>query len=147
MIRLGNDRNNQIYDAQMRLVLMRTTTTAEGEKIYRSVDLPLVRDRATALARSWNIHHRIDDSSPLKGETPESLKAAEAEITVTVSGVDDTSMQSVHARFIYEHFSIEWGARLADVLADLPDGNLLLDLRRFHELVATQPTPSFPYPR
>lgn len=145
MIRLGNDRSNQIYDAQMRLALSMTTKTKEGTTMYRSFDLPLVRDRAAALARSWNILHRIDASSPLAAHTPASLLAADAELNLSVSGVDDTSMQTVHARHVYEATSIVWGARLADLLSETPEGNLILDLRRFHELVPTEPTESFPY--
>jgi inward rectifier potassium channel len=145
-MRIGNDRSNQIYDAHMRLTLSRTSRTKEGQTYFRSVDLPLVRDRASALARSWNLLHRIDASSPLYGETPESLKASEAEISVSVSGIDDTSMQSVHARRVYEDSSIVWGVRLADVLSTTEDGDLRLDLRRFHEVVPTEPIEGFPYP-
>ncbi len=147
MIRLGNDRSNQIYDAQMRLMLTTTTRTPEGVPFYRTADLKLVRDRAPALARSWTVLHRIDEKSPLHGQTPESLASLEAELLVTVSGVDDTSLQAVHARWTYEHPLIVWGSRLADVLSETPDGNILLDLRRFHELTPTAPTESFPWPK
>ncbi len=37
------------------------------------------------------------------------------------------------------------GARLADVLSETPDGNMLLDLRRFHDLSPTGATSEFPY--
>ena len=40
--------------------------------------------------------------------------------------------------------SIVFGARLADVVSETPDG-LTLDLRQFHELVPTPPAPGFPY--
>ena len=40
-----------------------------------------------------------------------------------------------------------WGARPADVLSELPDGSLQLDVRKFDEVVATQPTETFPYPK
>ena len=145
MIRIGNDRSNSIYDAQMRATLMISSPTKEGVAWYRSADLALVRDRASALARSFTILHKIDDTSPLKGMTPEKLKAMEAELTISVAGVDDTSMQAVHARHVYEAGAFVFGARLADVLSDLPDGNMLLDLTRFHDLVATEPTSDFPH--
>jgi inward rectifier potassium channel len=147
MVRIGNDRSNQIYDAQMRAVLMTSSRTKEGVRFYRSADLPLQRDRATALARSWNILHAIDQKSPLHGHTPETLTEAEAEVTVTVSGTDDTSLQFVHGRHIYEARDVVWGARLADVISETESGDMILDLRRFHDLVATEPTAAFPYPR
>jgi inward rectifier potassium channel len=147
MIRLGNDRNNQIYDALTRLMLTTTSRTAEGVAFYRSADLKLVRERAPALARSWTILHPIDEQSPLHGQTPESLARVDAELLLTVSGVDDTSLQAVHARWTYEHPSIVWGSRLADVLSETPEGDVLLDLKRFHELTPTAPTESFPWPK
>jgi inward rectifier potassium channel len=147
MIRLGNDRNNQIYDAQMRVMLTITTRTAEGVPFYRNADLKLVRDRAPALARSWTILHQVDEQSPLHGQTPESLARVDAELLVSVSGVDDTSLQAVHARWTYEHPSIVWGSRLADILSETPEGDVLLDLRCFHDLTPTEPTESFPWPK
>ncbi len=147
MIRLGNDRSNQIYDAQMRLILTTTTRTAEGVPFYRTADLRLVRDRAPALARSWTLLHRVDEQSPLHRQTPESLASTDAELLLSVSGVDDTSLQSVHARWTYEHTSIVWGSRLADILSETPEGDVLLDLRRFHELTPTEPTETFPWPK
>jgi len=145
MMRVGNQRRrNNIVDARFHLTLMRTTRTAEGVTIYRTVDLALVRERAPALARSWMVLHRIEPGSPLAGETPESLAAAEAELTLAVSGIDDTSLQPVHARHTWTAPSLVFGARLADVISE--SGNaMVLDLRRFHELEPTRPTPSFPY--
>jgi inward rectifier potassium channel len=147
MLRLGNDRSNQIYDARMRLMLTIKTYTAEGVMFYRTRDLPLVRDRASALARSWTVLHQIDHRSPLHGQTPETLAAVEAELLLTVSGVDDTSLQAVHARWTYEHLFIVWGARLADILSETPEGDVLLDLRHFHELTPTAPSEQFPWPK
>jgi inward rectifier potassium channel len=147
MVRLGNDRSNQIHDARLRLMMTVSSRTAEGVSWYRTTDLALVRDHAPALARSWTLLHRIDETSPLHGQTPESLAKFEAEFLVTVSGTDDTSLQSVHARWTYEHFSVVWGARLADVLSESPDGNVVLDLRHFHEITPTTPSENFPWPR
>lgn len=140
MMRVGNERRNVIVDASFRVMLMRTTRTAEGVTVYRTVDLQLVRDRAPGLARAWLILHRIEPGSPLHGETPESLAASDAELTLAVSGVDDTSLQLVHARHTWLAPSITWGARLADIVSEMPDGGIQVDLRRFHEIVpATTP--------
>jgi inward rectifier potassium channel len=147
MIRLGNARRNRIYDAEFRMVLSRTVRSTEGVVLYRSHDLKLVRDRAHTLAQSWMILHVIDASSPLYGETPESLARVDAELAVAVSGIDDTSLQPVHGRKTWEHFQIEWGSRLVDVLSEDARGNVELDLRRFHLLEPTLATPDFPYPR
>ena len=111
------------------------------------LDLRLQRDRSPAMARSWTLQHPIDEQSPLFGATPESLAKAEAEILVSLVGTDDTSLQAVHARGRYLHDEVVWGARHADVLSEDRDGNLLLDVRRFHELLPTVEIEGFPYPR
>ncbi len=146
MIRVGNERRDRIVDATFRLTLMRTTRTQEGVVIYRAADVPLVRARAFALSRTWMVLHRIAEGSPLLPDTPESLAACDAELTLAVTGTDETSLQAVHAQHTWLHRSIVWGARLADVVSETPDGNMLVDLRRFHDVVSTEPTADFPYP-
>ena len=146
-VRLGNERRNRIIDITFRLLFMRMTRTREGVVIYRYEDLALVRHRAPGLARSFSVMHQIVPGSPLFGHSPESLATCEAEITLTAGGIDDVSLQPVHAHKVWMSDSIVFGARLADVLSETPDGNMILDLGRFHELVDTEPTSDFPYPR
>ncbi len=147
MIRVGNERGNQIVEATVRITMIRTIKTKEGVIFYRQTDLPLMRERSAAMSRSWTIMHEITESSPLHGYDPERMAREELELMVSLIGVDDTSSQAVHARHQYEWTSIVWGARHADVLTEAPTGDLILDVRRFHELLPTEPTPTFPYPR
>lgn len=144
MMRVGNERRGVIIDASFRATIMRTTRTAEGTTIYRTEDLRLVRDRAPGLQRAWLIMHRIEPGSPLHGDGPASLAASEAELTLAVTGVDETTLQLVHARRTWTAASILWGARLADIITDTPD-TFTLDLTKFHDVVATPPTEAFPY--
>jgi inward rectifier potassium channel len=146
MFRVSNERGNQIVEAQIRVVLTKTERTREGMTFYRLIDLPLVRDRSPAFTRSWSVMHTIGPSSILHGHTPESLKQIEAELLVSVVGVDDTSLQPVHARCTYADHEILWGARPVDVLIEREDGRLVLDMTRFHEVMETEPTEHFPYP-
>jgi inward rectifier potassium channel len=53
----------------------------------------------------------------------------------------------VHARRRYLASEIVWGARHADVLSEDEHGNVILDIRRFHDIVPTEPIDGFPYPR
>jgi inward rectifier potassium channel len=147
MIRVGNERGNSIVEATLHMTLSRTVRTAEGVTFYKLLDLKLVRERSPAVSRSWTVLHRIEEGSPLYGATPESLAKDEAELMATLSGTDDTSYQPVHARREYEHFEVLWGARHADILSERPDGDLVLDISRFHEVVPTERTGTFPYPR
>lgn len=147
MLRVGNQRRNQIVEATVHVTLIRTERTREGMTFYRMHDLPLVRDRSPAMSRSWNILHEIRPQTPLDGYDPERMAREEVELLVSLVGVDDTSYQPVHARHQYEHSAIVWGARHADILSETPEGDLLLDSRKFHDLIPTAPTRDFPYPR
>jgi len=144
--RLGNERGNQLVNAQIRMVMVRTELLPEGGTFYRMLDLHPTRERALSLSRSWNVLHVIDASSPLAGETPASLAEKEIELTVMVLGTDDVSLQTVHASHRYFAKDIVWGAKLADVLSETSDGNMLLDLSRLHYVEPTVATPDFPYP-
>jgi len=147
MFRVGNERGNQILEATLRVALMRTEKLKEGTTFYRMYDLELTRERSPAMSRSWTVMHPITPGSPLAGATPESLARDEVELLVTVVGTDDTSLQPVHARKRYLDHDIVWGARHADILSEDADGNLIVDVRKFHDIVPTVPLADFPYPR
>jgi inward rectifier potassium channel len=145
-LRIGNQRGNAIVEALIHVTLSRTEISDEGERFYRQYDLPLTRDRAPAMTRTWTVMHPITEWSMLKDATPESLAAIEAEILVSVTGIDDTSMQNVHARTSYDHQEIAWGMRLADLLRETPEA-FVVDLTKFDDVVPTVATATFPYPR
>lgn len=143
--RVGNQRKNRIVEAQVRLVMTRSERTLEGKDFYRSTDLKLVRERLS-LTRSWNVLHVVDETSPLFHDTPETLERDGVEFTVSVSGLDDTWMQTVHAQYRYAAEQVAYGYRLADILNEA--GNLItLDLTKYHDIEPTEPQPNFPYPR
>jgi inward rectifier potassium channel len=146
MFRVGNERGNAIVDAHFRGVVSRTEITQEGDRFYRAYDLNFVRGRVLALNRSFNLSHRIDETSPFFGQTPASIIEQEYELQIMVVGIDDTVMQTVHASHNYYAADILWGWRLGDVLSEKPDGSMLLDLRRFNDVEPSQPIEGFPYP-
>jgi inward rectifier potassium channel len=146
VVRVGNGRANQIVDAHFRVVFTRTERSREGHLFYRMYDLALVRERTTALTRTYTVMHTIGPTSPLFGYTPERLREDEGELAVTVSGLDDTTLQPVHATRTYLDHEIVWGARPVDILRFGDDGAMTVDLRRFHELEPTAPIDGFPYP-
>ncbi|HZS41833.1 MAG TPA: ion channel, partial [Polyangia bacterium] len=126
-IRLGNQRDSRLIDATLRVVLMRTERTKEGVTMYRMYDLVLERERSPAMSRSWIALHRIVEGSPLHGSTPESLASQEAELMLTVIGMDEISVQSHHAQHLYEAKDLRWGMRPGDMVSELPDGRLRVD--------------------
>jgi inward rectifier potassium channel len=141
-LRVGNERGNAIVDARFRAAVVRRELTLEGDVLYRTYDLKLVRERALALNRSFRVLHVIDESSPLFGLQASATEAQVYELQIIVVGFDDTVMQTVHARYTYYPRDIVWNARLADVLTLAADGSLTLDLHKFHDvelLASSQP--------
>lgn len=134
VLRIGNQRGNTIVGAQVRAVLGRAETTVEGESYYRYYDLPLVRDYAPALTRTWTVMHRIDERSPLWQANAERLREWDAEIVVSVVGVDDVTMQQLHASHSYDVPDMRWGMKLATMLSAGADGAFVVDLGKFDQV-------------
>ncbi len=135
MFRIGNRRSNVIVEAQLHVVAVMTTLTAEGETFYKAHDLSLVRDRQVGMTRGWTVMHAIDDTSPLRGLDAAGLAKAELELYVAMTGTDNVTMQSVHSIHRYEDTDIKIGFRLQDTLKTLPDGMFVVDLRNFDVIV------------
>src|SRR3954469_5572193 len=92
-IRVANRRGNFIVEANVRVTLVRAETTPEGLFFYRLYDLSLDRDHSHAIGRSWLILHRVDAKSPLRDWTAESLRDADVEVQVAITGIDGTTSQ------------------------------------------------------
>ncbi len=99
--RLANERRNQILEAQVSVTLVRDERTAEGEWMRRFYDLQLGRQRSPIFAMTFTVMHAIDPTSPLANATASSLATEAVEIVVTVTGLDETMSQPVHARTSY----------------------------------------------
>ncbi len=134
MFRAANQRYNQILEAQMRLTLVRDEVTAEGEFFRRFYDLPLVRSQTPVFALSWSVMHRLEPGSPLYGCTPEILAAAQVELVIILTGLDESFSQTVHARHSYIASEILWNMRFADILSKDEDGIRYVNYAHFHEV-------------
>jgi inward rectifier potassium channel len=147
--RVGNERGNRIVDVHIRVIMTRTERLQEGahtSTFYRMLDLKLARESALSLQRSWSVQHPIDAASPLYGATADSMAKDETELAIMIVGMDDISMQPVHASHRYFAHQVAWNARHADILSESEDGALVLDLRKFHEVerVSSAPDPAEP---
>jgi inward rectifier potassium channel len=140
MFRLANFRHNQIVEAQLRVMVVVMERTREGDTMRRQMELPLVRSNSPLFMLTWIAMHRIDEASPFHGEGAlERLRAREAEIYLSVTGLDETIAQTIHARSRYALDDIVPNARFADVLTTLEDGTRLIDYRRFDEVEPLEP--------
>jgi len=144
MLRMGNKRSSQILQAVVSLTMVRNEVTLEGDRIRRFYDLALSRSRTPLFALSFLVMHPVDEDSPLHGCTSDSLAAIEAEILVTVAGLDEASGQMVHARYSYLPDDIRFGHRYVDVFVADADGRRILDYRLFHNVEAVRDVSGHP---
>ena len=97
-------------------------------------DLKLIRDETPIFGLSWLAMHTIDETSPLWGITPESLAEKETEIVVTLTGIDDTFSQTVHARHSYIANEVLWDRAFVDIFFRCSDGRYAIDYNYFHNV-------------
>ena len=140
-VRLSNGRRNQILEADVSLVLLRSERTKEGSMMRRFYDLPLARGHTPVFSLTFTAMHTIDEASPFHGQDPASLEGNDAELLVTVTGLDETMSQTIHARASYTADEIRFGQRFRDMFGYTPEGRLVIDHSYFDELEAV-PEPS-----
>lgn len=133
--RTANQRRNQILEAQLRVYLMRDEVTPNGHFLRRIHDMKLVRSQTPSFALTWLAMHPIDESSPLYGMDEESLAKTNTAIVVSLSGIDETVIQVVHARHTYTAEDILWNQQFADVIFHTDDGHRYIDYNYFHDVV------------
>jgi inward rectifier potassium channel len=135
MFRAANRRQNRVVEAEVSLTLIHDVRTQEGDTLRRFDELPLLRPKTPLFFLTWQVMHAIDETSPLFGETRESLLARRAELLVVMKGLDETFVSTIHTRMSYKPDEIAWGRRLADIFTNLPEGGRTIDFRRFHDIV------------
>ncbi len=136
MFRAANARGNDVLEASMRVALLKTETSVEGQQMRRMHELKLVRHSSPIFLLSWTAMHTIDETSPLWGIDAAAFAADHMVLVVTLTGLDGTMMQTVHARTAYHHDELRFGETLVDVMTTRGDGTVVLDHARFHD---TQP--------
>ena len=133
MFRAANQRANQILDANIAVSFASEKVTKEGIAMRRFEELTLVRARTPLFALSWTIMHSIDETSPLYGQTPDTLIESQVELIALVSGTDETLSETIFARQAYAPRNILWNRRFADVLSVTERGQRIVNLHRFHD--------------
>ncbi len=133
MFRAANERQNVVQDASAQLRMLRDEVTAEGYRIRRIIDLPLVRSQHPVFALGWNIMHVIDDTSPLRQETAQTLAEHDAIFMLSLSGTDETTGQVLKARGEYQASAVQWNATFRDIL-DWDGNTLHIDYSKFHDV-------------
>jgi inward rectifier potassium channel len=79
--------------------------------------------------------HVIDERSPLHEASADKLKQLEMELYIALTGIDDTTMQTVHAIHRYTDDQIRVDHHFEDTLIALDNGEFVVDMTRFDAVV------------
>ena len=134
MYRTANQRFNQILEAQQRATLIRDEVTSDGDYMRRFYDLTLVRSQSPIFALTWTVMHVIDENSPLYKLSAKDLIEQQAEIVITLTGIDETVSQTIHARHSFVASEILWNMKFVDIISRTPQGKRVVDYTCFHEV-------------
>ena len=148
MFRTANKRKNYILEAQLWVTLVRDEYSDEGNFMRRFYDIPLVRSHTPIFSLSWTAMHQILPGGLLDGDTVESLKRDRAEIIVTLTGLDETLAQTIHARHTFTADDIHWNHHFVDILLTGSHGRRIIDFSKFHHtqpIAQTERRPSHPH--
>jgi len=135
--RIANARSSQLIEVQVQAILTKLERVG-STTVRRFHDLPLERNRVVFFPLSWTVVHPIDAASPMSGLTQADLVAANAELLVLLTGIDETVSQTVHSRSSYQANEIVWGAKFANMfMRDEAEGIMGMDLNRIHDIEPT----------
>ncbi|WP_299415873.1 ion channel [Acaryochloris sp. IP29b_bin.148] len=135
MFRTANQRRNQILEAEINLYFLQDEISSEGDSMRHLYNLKLLRHRTPSFTLTLTVMHPIDESSPLYGATAESLEHTKATLIVTLTGIDDTVAQSLHARHTYGATDILWNHKFIDLFHQTPNGHRYIDYTHFHDVL------------
>jgi len=139
MVRIGNQRQHSMVEAEFRITFNRDEPLLEGGDFRYFYNLKLQFDRLAIFPAALTLRHVIDEKSPLCGATPESLKAARALLMVSIIGIDPVIAASVQTQHDYTWRDIRFGERFVEIYTDHGGGKLTVDYGRLHE---TEPVES-----
>lgn len=132
MFRVANRRDNRILEAQVRVSLFHREITEENHVMYRFYDLKLLRSETPSFGLTWMVMHTLTPDSRLYQKSPQELEAMDAQIFVTLTGLDETVSQLIHDYHIYRIADVRWDMRFVDILLSDSQGRRYIDYDRFH---------------
>lgn len=133
MVRMANERSNQIVDANLKLTVLMDETTKEGERLRRLHDLPLLRSNTPMFSLTFTAISPITPGSPFYGMTREEMGRRNAQIVGSLIGLDDAMNATVHSRHTWNFEDVRWNMKFVDILSSLRDGARMVDYTRFHD--------------
>jgi inward rectifier potassium channel len=138
MVRIGNQRQQSMVEAEFRIMFNRDEPLAEGGDFRYFYNLKLQFDRVAAFPAALTLRHVIDEQSPLFGATPETLESSRAILIVSVVGIDPVIPAAVQTQHDYLWRDIQFGERFVEIYTESGDGQLTVDYGRLHDTEHTK---------
>jgi len=133
MIRVANLRHHAMVEPDFRMVLVRSTISAEGEDVRRFRSLKLDFDHLITFPAVLTVRHRIDEESPLFGMTPEDFQQQDIRFVASIVGVETVIVAPVQGFRDYDYDQIEWNRRFVEIYAENEQGEWTVDYGRIDE--------------
>ena len=132
-IRVANLRHHAMVEPDFRMVLVRSTITAEGEDVRRFRSLKLDFDHLITFPAVLTVRHRIDEESPLFGMTPEDFQQQDIRFVASIVGVETVIVAPVQGFTDYNYDQIEWNRRFVEIYGQNEEGEWTVDYGRIDE--------------
>jgi inward rectifier potassium channel len=136
MLRVVNARSSEVVEARARVAALMVAVTPEGRTVRRLVDLALTRSEQPIFYAGWVLFHPVDETSPLHGMTHAEWVESDVILIATITGIDSTYSQTVHARKTWVAEDVRFDHVLADAMSFRDDGTIEIDHDQLDE---TQP--------
>lgn len=139
--RVANARSNELIEVSAKVLLSRFEEV-EGIRTRRYYPLQLERNNVVFLPLTWTVVHPINESSPLFGETPQSLRDSQSELLVLLSGFDEIFSTTVQTRTSFIPDEILFGYRFANAFIITASANkkVAVDMHQFDKVEQVQPS-------
>jgi len=141
--RVANRRFNMLYNLEARMVLI-TRRRKSGEDQWQVSELHLVRNHSPVELMTWNLQHVIGPESPLAGLDTHDLIAQGAEILVSVSAIEQTTLAPARVGRTFHAADVLFDHAFVDMFAAGPGGRLQFDMRRVDQVVLVDPPTAAP---
>jgi inward rectifier potassium channel len=139
MFRIVNVQPGELSDVQVRCSVTLLEESPDGRRERNFHPLALERTSVDLFTLHWTIVHPITADSPLRGATPDSLRAAQAELLVLVNAHEETFSTRVTARASYWWDELRWDAKFASIFASSADGAIAIDVDRLDRMDRLEP--------
>lgn len=138
MLRVANLRDRSLVEAEFRIMFMRDELIENNEPFRHFYMLKLHFDRVISFPAALTLRHAIDESSPLFGETAETLAASDARFVASVIAIETVIPAPVQTQRDYSWRDVRFNERFVEMYTFREEGQITADYARLHE---TEPFP------